>query len=73
MLGGLRSDLAVHIGFNGLAQLAPIVVAFAITPLLLDRLGLDAFGVWSLALVILSTLTALDGGVSASLARFFAR
>lgn len=59
-------------GFNGLAQIAPIVVALALTPLLLDRLGLDRFGIWSLALVLLSTITAFDGGVSASLARFFA-
>ncbi len=69
---GRRSGLALHVGFNGLAQVAPLVVMLAITPLLLDRLGLDRFGVWSLALVILGTLIALDGGVSASLARFFA-
>jgi len=67
-----RSDLAVHVGFNGLAQAAPILVTLAITPLLLHRLGLDRFGVWSLAVVALGTLTVLDGGVSASLARFFA-
>jgi O-antigen/teichoic acid export membrane protein len=65
-------ELAIRIGFNGLAQLAPVVIAFALTPLLLSRLGLDRFGIWSLALVILATLTALDGGVSASLTRFFA-
>jgi O-antigen/teichoic acid export membrane protein len=65
-------DLAVRVGFNGLAQFAPIVVTVAITPMLLHRLGLDRFGIWSLALVMLSTLTSLDGGVSASLARFFA-
>ena len=40
--------------------------------MLLSRLGLDRFGVWSLALVTLGTLTALDGGVTASLARYFA-
>ena len=74
-LGGLVArppELAVRVGFNGLAQLAPVVVAFALTPLLLNRLGLNRFSIWSLALVILATLTALDGGVSASLARFFA-
>jgi O-antigen/teichoic acid export membrane protein len=75
MLGRLAarpSELALLVGYNGLAQIAPIVVAFALTPFLLQRLGLDLFGVWSLALVILGTLTLLDGGVSASLARFFA-
>jgi O-antigen/teichoic acid export membrane protein len=67
-----RSNLVVLVGFNGVAQLAPIVVLFALTPLLLHRLGLDRFGIWSLALVALNTLTVLDGGISASLARFFA-
>jgi O-antigen/teichoic acid export membrane protein len=65
-------ELAARVGFNGLAQLAPVVVAFALTPLLLSRLGLDRFGIWSLALVVLATLSAFDGGVSASLTRFFA-
>jgi O-antigen/teichoic acid export membrane protein len=66
------SRFATLIGFNGIAQLGPIVVALALTPVLIDRLGVDRFGVWSLALIALSTLTSLDGGVSASLARFFA-
>lgn len=65
-------ELAARSGFNGLAQFAPLLVTFALTPLLLDRLGLDRFGIWSLALVALGTMTTLDGGVSASLARFFA-
>jgi O-antigen/teichoic acid export membrane protein len=60
------------VGFNGIAQIAPIVIVLALTPVLISRLGLDRFGIWSLALFALSTLTSLDGGVSASLARFFA-
>ena len=71
-LGDYRSELAVLVGFNGVAQIAPIIAIFAITPLLLHRLGIDRFGVWTLALVALSTLAALDGGISASLSRFFA-
>jgi O-antigen/teichoic acid export membrane protein len=65
-------DLAVRVGFNGLAQLAPVLVVLALTPLLLDRLGLDRFGIWSLTLVVLNTLRMLDGGIAASMARFFA-
>jgi O-antigen/teichoic acid export membrane protein len=65
-------ELAVRIGFNGLAQLAPVLVVLALTPLLLDRLGLDRFGIWSLTLVVLNTLRLLDGGIAASMARFFA-
>jgi O-antigen/teichoic acid export membrane protein len=67
-----QGGFAARVGFNGVAQVAPVVVTLALTPLLLDRLGVDRFGVWSLALIALGTLTSLDGGVSASLARFFA-
>ena len=66
------SGFATRIGFNGLAQIAPIVASLAITPVLIDRLGADRFGIWSLALIILSTLVSLDAGVSASLGRYFA-
>ncbi len=69
---GLRSELTSHVGFNGLAQIAPMAVTLVLTPLLLDRLGLDRYGIWALAVVVLSTLTALDGGIAASLARYFA-
>jgi O-antigen/teichoic acid export membrane protein len=62
----------VRVGFNGLAQLAPVIVVLALTPLLLDRLGLDRFGIWSLTIVALNTLRLLDGGIAASMARFFA-
>src|ERR687891_559993 len=65
-------ELAARVGFNGLAQLAPVVVVLAITPLLLDRLGLDRYGIWSVALVVLSTLRLLDGGIAASMMRFYA-
>lgn len=61
-----------RVGFNGLAQIAPIIASLGLTPVLIDRLGVDRFGIWSLALIALGTLTSLDGGVSASLARFFA-
>ena len=67
-----RPELASRVGYNGLAQLAPMVVVLALTPLLLDRLGLDRYGIWAIALVVLNTLRILDGGIAASLARFFA-
>jgi O-antigen/teichoic acid export membrane protein len=65
-------ELLVRVGFNGIAQLAPVVVVLAITPLLLSRLGLDRFGIWSLALVVLNTLRLVDGGIAGSLGRFYA-
>jgi O-antigen/teichoic acid export membrane protein len=63
---------ASRIGYNGLAQVAPMVVTLALTPVLISRLGIDRFGIWSLAVIAMSTITSLDGGISASLARFFA-
>jgi O-antigen/teichoic acid export membrane protein len=65
-------ELALRVGFNGLAQIAPAIVALALTPLLVSRLGLDRFGLWSLALVTVNTLRLVDGGIAASLARFYA-
>ncbi|MBE8474530.1 lipopolysaccharide biosynthesis protein [Streptomyces justiciae] len=59
-------------GFSALAQAAPLLTNLLLTPYLIARLGLDRFGVWSLILIFLATLTVLDGGVGASLARFHA-
>jgi O-antigen/teichoic acid export membrane protein len=71
-LAARRPELAGRVGYNGLAQLAPVLVVLALTPLLLDRLGLDRFGIWSLALIVLNALRLLDGGIAQSLARFYA-
>ncbi|MET9115321.1 oligosaccharide flippase family protein [Streptomyces longwoodensis] len=60
------------VGFSAAAQAAPQVTNLVLTPYLVAHLGLDRFGVWSLVLVLLATLTVLDGGVGASLARFHA-
>lgn len=59
-------------GFSALAQVAPLLTNLALTPYLIRHLGLERFGVWSLILVFLATLAVLDGGVGASLARFYA-
>jgi O-antigen/teichoic acid export membrane protein len=67
-----RDGLLTGVGYSGLAQAAPLVVNVVLTPFLLQHLGLDRFGVWSLILVLLATFTSLDGGVGASLARYYA-
>lgn len=72
MTVGPARALVSGMGFSGLAQIAPLLTNLALTPYLIHRLGLDRFGVWSLILVFLATLTVLDGGVGASLARFYA-
>jgi O-antigen/teichoic acid export membrane protein len=65
-------SLAVRIGFSGVAQVIPLLTNLAITPYLIRVLGLDQFGVWALVIALLATLTVLDGGVGASLVRFYA-
>jgi lipopolysaccharide/colanic/teichoic acid biosynthesis glycosyltransferase len=67
-----RRGLVTGIGLNGLSQIIPLLANFLLTPYLIKVLGVDGFGVWSLVLVFLATLTTLDGGVGASLSRFFA-
>ena len=67
-----RAALLAGIGLNGLSQIIPLLANFLLTPYLIKALGVDGFGVWSLVLVFLATLTTLDGGVGASLNRFFA-
>jgi O-antigen/teichoic acid export membrane protein len=50
----------------------PLLTNLVMTPYLIDVLGLDGFGVWALVIAFLATLTVLDGGVGASLTRFYA-
>ncbi|MHC3467682.1 lipopolysaccharide biosynthesis protein [Streptomyces sp. 7R007] len=59
-------------GPSAVAQAAPLLTNLVLTPYLIRHLGLDRFGVWSLVLVLLATLTVLDGGIGASLGRFHA-
>lgn len=66
-----RSFLA-RIGWNGAAQLVPQLVSLAAAPFLVHRLGVDRYGIWAVLLALLNVLIALDGGIGASLARFFA-
>lgn len=72
LVGVTGTELFAGVGWSAIAQAAPLLVNVALTPYLIRRLGLDRFGVWSLILLLLWTLTSLDGGVSASLARFYA-
>jgi O-antigen/teichoic acid export membrane protein len=73
--GSVTSDgatLVRRVGWNGLAQILPLLIQLALTPYFIRVLGLDGFGLWSLVLLLVGTLSALDGGIGASLARFFA-
>lgn len=67
----LGSGLIRHTAWNGVAQLLPSIVGVVLTPVFVHRLGLEAYGVWALTLAVLGVLTSVDGGVGASLVRFF--
>jgi O-antigen/teichoic acid export membrane protein len=57
--------------WTGVSQLAPSVVGLLLTPVFLARLGVDAYGIWALALSMLTVMGAVDGGVGTALVRFF--
>ena len=60
---------------NGLATVSGLIVTLLLTPLMLDRLGSDAFGVWALALTLTVSagyLTLTDLGLQQAATRFMA-
>ena len=71
-LGDRVPSLARRSSLNGLAQMVPQLAALAFTPFLLHRLGQDRYAIWALAAQVVQVLLSLDGGLGASLSRFFA-
>jgi O-antigen/teichoic acid export membrane protein len=63
--------LAKRAGWNTIGQLAPQAALLLLTPYILHRIGIDRYGVWALAWVLITFVTNLDGGISASLGWFF--
>lgn len=60
---------------NGLASVAGVLVAIVLTPIMLDRLGQQRYGVWALALMLTISsgyLTLTDLGLQQSAVRFMA-
>jgi O-antigen/teichoic acid export membrane protein len=64
--------LARNTVFNLAGQLAPIAVALVCVPFAIHRLGVNRFGVVSLAWVLLSYLTMFDFGLGRATNRFVA-
>jgi O-antigen/teichoic acid export membrane protein len=64
------------VGRNTLASLAAraasLLVWFALTPMLLARLGTDRFGFWSLLLALGGSVATIDLGLGVALNRFVA-
>lgn len=71
--GGRGNGTAAgSIAWSIVAQVGPQAALLAVLPLLVNRLGPEEFGVWTLASAVVSVLTVLDGGLSSSMSRFFA-
>jgi O-antigen/teichoic acid export membrane protein len=68
----LRLGLIRQTGWSALAYLLPQGGNLLLMPLLIPALGIDRYGVWALTTTTLTILAALDGGLGASLMRFFA-
>jgi O-antigen/teichoic acid export membrane protein len=68
-----RRNLVTNATANWLGYAGQVVVAFFLTPVLVNALGLDRYGVWSLVESILAYLVLLDFGVGASVVRFVAK
>jgi O-antigen/teichoic acid export membrane protein len=58
--------------FNFLGRFWALVVAFLLTPYIVSKLGLQAYGVWALVLVITSYLGLLDFGVGTAFVKYVA-
>ena len=70
-----RSRTAFLLGAatNWLAFTAVLLVAFFLTPFLIDRLGTARYDVWCVVESVLAYFTLLDMGVAACLVRYVAR
>jgi len=64
--GGLKRNVAS----SGLNVLVVIGTSLVVVPLLIDRLGLAAYGVWTLVQTIVLYVTTAELGVGPALARF---
>ncbi|MGH7726477.1 MAG: oligosaccharide flippase family protein [Candidatus Eiseniibacteriota bacterium] len=56
--------------FTALGRSAVLFVWFLVTPTVLDALGADRFGFWSILLVLSGTLATLDLGLGVAIMRF---
>jgi O-antigen/teichoic acid export membrane protein len=68
-----QRNLLTNAAANWLGFALQVVVAFFLSPILVQALGLQRYGVWSLVESILAYLVLLDFGVGASVVRFVAK
>lgn len=68
----LSSRLLRNTLFNSFGRVAGLLAAFLLTPIVLDHLGAERFGVWALTTALLSYIQLLDLGLGASFIKFVA-
>ncbi len=64
--------VAAGVGWNLLGRGAPILVALAMTPVLIGQLGLDRWGLFTLGLALTGMASIFDLGIGAALTRALA-
>src|SRR6202790_4593090 len=65
--------IARNVVFNWMGTIANMAVGFFFSPLILHRLGDVAYGVWVLAISVVSYLGLLDLGMQSSVLRFISK
>jgi O-antigen/teichoic acid export membrane protein len=68
-----RRNILTNATANWIGFAAQVIVTFFLTPILVNSLGLERYGIWSLVEAILAYLVLLDFGVGASVVRFVAK
>jgi O-antigen/teichoic acid export membrane protein len=66
------AHLRTQVGWNFVAQAAPLAATACLTPYVVHRIGIERYGLWALLVSAVGILTSIDLGVGQSLLRFIA-
>lgn len=69
---GPRTAIFSGLSWNTAAQLALVLINLGLTPFLLERLGVDRYGLFALLASFRGLLSNLDGGLGPTATRYFA-
>ena len=67
-----RADLVRQTGANAVATAGPQLFLLAMTPLLVSRLALGGYGIWTFCLATIAIASNVDGGLGPTISRYFA-
>jgi O-antigen/teichoic acid export membrane protein len=73
MNGSGQRNILTNAAVNWIGSVVPLVIAFFLSPVLVNGLGGQRYGIWSLVESILAYLTLFDLGVTASVVRYVAK